>query len=134
MHGRARSNNRADGVGPNRRYRVPRKCPRSSLPGRGRTQPTAGPGQNRIVPDVQPDYLGWFSTMAGDAPRRPDYVGLRRSDAIELARQDPRLAVRTLDLDALQDDGPRRMWTADGRRDRLNIVISDGIVVAAAMF
>jgi hypothetical protein len=87
------------------------------------------------MPGSKPDYLGWFNSMSRGAPRRSDYVGLPRSDAIELAHQEARSGgVGILDLDELQSGGPRQMWTADGRPDRLNMVIKEGIVVAAAMF
>jgi hypothetical protein len=102
---------------------------------RGSSPSTGRASSIRVVPDAQPDYVEWLNRMAGDAPRYPDYVRLRRSDAIELARQAGRSGLmRILDLDDLHDDGPVRIWTADGRPNRLNMVVRDDTVIAAAMF
>jgi hypothetical protein len=64
------------------------------------------------VPDSQPDYLGWFNRMAANAPRRPDYVGLPRSVAIEAARAEVGGFARILDLDVLPEKGPMRVVAA----------------------
>jgi hypothetical protein len=69
------------------------------------------PCQSRAVPDSQTDYLAWFNKMARNAPRRPDYVGLSRSVALEAARSEVNGNVRVLDLDVVPEKGPMRVRT-----------------------
>jgi hypothetical protein len=53
---------------------------------------------------------------------------------LEAARAEVNGNTRILDLDVLPEKGPMRVWTADARPDRLNMVVKDGTVVAAEMF
>jgi hypothetical protein len=77
------------------------------------------------------DPLNIFERWAEGHPRCPEFVGKSRSDAIETARQTAQAEnMRIMDLDLEQ---PSR-WTMDLRPDRLNIVVREGTVIAAALF
>ena len=85
-----------------------------------------------MVVQSDPDPLDTFERWASDHPRCPELVGLSRSDAIEAARgRGLAESMRILDL------GPGhgiQHWNMDLRPNRLNIVVQEGTVVAAALF
>ncbi len=70
-----------------------------------------------------------FIASFDDSPGSPEFVGLDRSEAEDLARRDG-LSVRVLELPAA--DQPA--WTADRRSTRVNFVVEHGRVIRAAIF
>ena len=73
-----------------------------------------------------------FEGMLRGCPSKREFIGLALSDAEQLASTNPAMkTVRVWD-DPHQGSGPR-MMTADARPARLNLLIEDGVVVAAVM-
>jgi hypothetical protein len=84
------------------------------------------------VVQSDPDPLDTFDRWANGHPSCPEFVGLSRSDAIEAARARG-LAESMRILDLGPGHGIQR-WHMDLRPTRLNIVVQEGTVVAAALF
>jgi hypothetical protein len=72
------------------------------------------------------DAQGWFGTEY-ETPDSQSYVGLSPEDALEAARTSRLSTYRV--IDAL-----RNAITFDLRRDRLSLLVVDGIVARAAFF
>jgi hypothetical protein len=66
----------------------------------------------------------------GDKPDLERFVGLTLADATVLNATEGR-DLRVLELPPSTD---RVLWTADRRTDRLNLLVSEGVVVRAAIF
>jgi hypothetical protein len=67
----------------------------------------------------------WFDS--GDL--RPEFVGLGQEEATARAQREG-LSIRAIDLRGTDDVA----WSADWRADRVNLLISDGRVLRAAIF
>lgn len=70
-----------------------------------------------------------FISSFDDSPGSPEFVGLDRGEAEDLARHDG-LTVRVLELPAAD----QAAWTADRRSNRVNFVVEHGRVIRAAIF
>jgi hypothetical protein len=79
------------------------------------------------------DRLEVFARWADGHPKCPEYIGLPLAEAIQMAESSGRAeGMRVMDLDS---SGPsRQYWTMDLRPNRLNMVVRDGAVIAAALF
>jgi hypothetical protein len=72
--------------------------------------------------------------MAGNHPRCDEFVGL---PVAEVSLRVSRFNLRIVDVEeeeAAAAAGIRRVFHSDYRRDRVNILVQDGIVRAAAKF
>jgi hypothetical protein len=84
------------------------------------------------VTDPSPDPLETFNRWADDHPKCPEYVGLSHSEAFEAARRAGRAEdMRILNLDP---GHPIARWHMNLNPNRLNLVVRDGTVIAAALF
>ena len=81
------------------------------------------------VRSSQMDWPGWYARMAGDHPRRPEYLGLAAAEASKQVRSQ---RLRVIDTDQIEPSGGRVFLTADLRADRVNLLIQDGVVTSAA--
>jgi hypothetical protein len=90
------------------------------------------PWQDFRVADPPRNSLEIFERWAEHRPRCPEYIGLSRAEAVEVARKAGRAErMRIMDLDSGQEMLP---WTSDLSPNRLNVVVRDGKVVSAALF
>ena len=77
------------------------------------------------------DWTEWFSHMAGEHPRCPEYLGLTIAEVTEhLAPHE----LRVIDADRIESSEGRTYLTAERRADRVNVLVQDGIVTSAAKF
>jgi hypothetical protein len=67
-------------------------------------------------------------SMGATGEPRPEFIGLRRDEAEDRARAEG-LTTRVLELPLT---GPAA-WHADGRPDRLNLIVEDGRVIRATV-
>jgi hypothetical protein len=80
---------------------------------------------------VPVDWVEWFDQMAGEHPRCPEYVGL---SVVEVTEQVGSQGLRIIDTNQVETSGGRMFLTADLRANRVNVLVRDGIVTAAARF
>jgi hypothetical protein len=83
------------------------------------------------VSDPERDPIATFNRWAEGHEARPEFLGMTKSQATESAHQKGRFSeIRVLDLGQEQ----RTIWHMNLRPDRLNMVVRDGVVIAAALF
>jgi hypothetical protein len=90
------------------------------------------PWQDFRVADPPHGPLAMFKRWAEHRPKCPEYIGLSRAEAVEVARKAGRAErMRIMDLDSGEKMPP---WKMDLSPNRPNVVVRDGKVVSAALF
>jgi hypothetical protein len=79
---------------------------------------------------VPMDWIVWFNERAGRHPRCDEYVGLSVTEVTQRVGAEH---LRILDTNDVQVSG-RIFVTSDLRLDRVNVLVQDGVVTAAAKF
>jgi len=75
--------------------------------------------------------MAWFDQQAGRHPRCNQYLGLTVAEVrLQVNDQD----LRIIDTRVVETAGGRLFLTSDLRSDRVNVLVQDGMVTAAATF
>jgi hypothetical protein len=81
------------------------------------------------------DWLGWFDAIARDHPRRNELVGFSLADVV--AQIGNSHGLRVIDINAAETAATSGQITSlhsDLNSNRVNLLVLDGVVVAAALF
>ncbi len=80
------------------------------------------------------DWVAWFDRVAGGSPRCDEYIGLL---VPEISSQVGRGNLRVVDIEeneASAAAGVIRVFHDDHHPDRVNVLVREGVVIAAAQF
>ena len=77
------------------------------------------------------DWVKWFDQTARKHPWCPEYLGLTVAEVTK--RVDPQ-RLRVIDTNEAENARGRLFLTSDLRPDRVNVLVQNGVITAAARF
>jgi hypothetical protein len=80
------------------------------------------------------DWMEWFDRMAGEHPKCDEYLGLTLAEVKQRVDSQHLRIMDANEAEAAAEAGRRLAFTSDLRHDRVNVLVQDGMVTAAAKF